>query len=293
MPTSPLNSRTVRLSTLFLSLFLLFLGLQSCQRQEDLYFRRSHSEVAPAEELAELLVQGSFRHYQGSPSHQLVLREALHHNPNSALVNRELGVAYLKRGYANEFPRYYGRAAELDPTTWIGWRGYFYLYFYRDYQRAIEDFNALDTLTPNVIDHPQSQSVDYMRGIAYHQLGDYNFAHYFLNKHLEFEAEHGGGRYTSSVAYLMHALNWRALQNNTKALEVLDLALSWGSRMADLHYYRALILYEEGRLPEARAALDKARQGYTEDWYHERAYVEEFYQVYPEDFDALEEKFNG
>ncbi|MEM7571672.1 MAG: tetratricopeptide repeat protein [Bacteroidota bacterium] len=282
----------MRLSILSLSLAALFLGLQACKQQGDLYFRRSQSEVAPAAELAEMLVQGSFRHYQGSPSHQMVLQEALKLDPASALVHRELGVAYLKRGYANEFPRYYGQAAELDPVTWIGWRGYLYLYFYRDYRRAIGDFNALDTLTPDVVDQPQSQSVDYMRGVAFHQLGDYDHAHYFLQKHLDYEAEHGGRRYTSSVAYLIYAMNWRSLGNNNKALEALDLALSWGSRMADLHYYRAMILREEGRLVEARAALQKACQGYADDWYHERAYVEEFYQVYPEDFAALAEELN-
>jgi hypothetical protein len=57
-------------------------------------------------------------------------------------------------------------------VTWQGWRGYLKLFFYRDYESAIADFNATDTLTTGFTDYPQSMSVDYLRGLAYFQLGE-------------------------------------------------------------------------------------------------------------------------
>jgi len=48
-------------------------------------------------------------------------------------------------------------------------QGYLFIYFFRDYQNAIANFNASDSLTPNHIDSPQGHSVDC--GIRHSYLG--------------------------------------------------------------------------------------------------------------------------
>ncbi|MEM8586097.1 MAG: hypothetical protein AAGF87_17625 [Bacteroidota bacterium] len=295
-----------------LSIFCLSLAciLCSCRSPEERYFSRSFdgrdetllssvdrepgtngirlpSDSLSQEELSDLFVQGSFLYYQGSPGHQLVLEEGLGLAPTSALLHRELGVAYLKRGFADQFPRYYGRAAELDPVTWLGWRAYLYLYFYRDYQRAIDDCNALDPLTPNFVDHPQSTSIDYMRGLAHHQLGEYAVARSYIDLHMDFERSSGDPQYIEKTSYLLSAVNYIALGKLDDALIELDIAVSWGAKWAELHYYRASILFELGRYAEARESLNLAIRGYETEWNISRPYVEEFFAVYPNDFEEL------
>lgn len=273
MHTSPLNYKMLKLSIFCLSLACL---LYSCRSPEERYFRKSFdtqdeqllsnmsgeiahegirlpSDSLSIEELSDLLVQGSFLYYQGSPGHQLVLEEGLSLAPSSALLHRELGVAYLKRGFADQFPRYYGRAAELDPITWLGWRAYLYLYFYRDYQRAIDDCNQLDPLTPNFVDHPQSTSIDYMRGLAHHQLGEYAVARSYIDMHMDFERSSGDPQYIEKTSYLLSAVNYIALAKLDEALTELDIAVSWGAKWAELHYYRASVLFELGLYEQARA----------------------------------------
>ncbi|MEO0787973.1 MAG: tetratricopeptide repeat protein [Bacteroidota bacterium] len=297
-----------KLSIFCLSLVCL---LCSCRTHEERYFRRSlvenqeeavfaaatgydtpaaftlPSDSLSIRELSDLFVEGSFYYYQGSPGHQLVLEEGLSLDPESALLHRELGVAYLKRGIADQFPRYYGKAASLDPVSWLGWRAYLYLYFYRDYQRAIDDCNRLDPLTPNFVDHPQSTSIDYMRGLAHHQLGEYQVARSYIDLHMEFERSSGDPQYIDKTSYLLSAMNYLELGKLNEALAELDTAVSWGSKWAELHYYRANILFELGRMTEARAALNKAEEGYNTGWGLSRPYVEEFFAAYPEDFREL------
>ncbi|MEL7220836.1 MAG: hypothetical protein AAGJ93_05920, partial [Bacteroidota bacterium] len=158
----------------------------SCQRQEAVWYEKEFtSEEHKA--LSLNLLEGIGYYYQGSPASQMLLEEALAYDPNSAKIHREIGVPYLKRGIASAFPDYYGKAADLDPLGWTGWRGYLYLYFYRDYERAIADFNLTDTLTPNQVDYPQSISVDYMRGICYLMIDDYPSAIDYFDRHIAYE----------------------------------------------------------------------------------------------------------
>ncbi|MDC1460459.1 hypothetical protein N8345_01135 [Flavobacteriaceae bacterium] len=83
------------------------------------------------------------------------LEEIIRLDPKHCDAIRELSVAYLKRGMPHEWKPTMDRAVECDAVRWQTWRGYNYLYFYRDYQNANADFNASDTLTPNHIDSPQ------------------------------------------------------------------------------------------------------------------------------------------
>lgn len=100
-------------------------------------------------------------YYQGSPVNMIELEEIIKLNPNHCDAIRELSIPYLKRGMPDKWKPIFDRAVKCDPAIWTPWRGYLQLYFYRDYQKAIADFNASDSITPNHIDSPQGHSVDY------------------------------------------------------------------------------------------------------------------------------------
>ena len=69
---------------------------------------------------------------QGSPEKMNFLEEIIRLNPKHCDAIRELSVAYLKRGMSHEWKPIFDRAVECDAVTWQPWRGYLYLYFYRD-----------------------------------------------------------------------------------------------------------------------------------------------------------------
>lgn len=155
----------------------------SCHKED--WYKKQFSDVEKAELSARLLAAESKHYDQGTVADQFILEESIINNPENAATWQEIGGPYLKRGLAKEAMHFYGKAVKLDPVSWQGWRGYLYLYFYRDYVNAIADFDATDILTPDFTDYPQGQSVDYMRGLCYYGLEDYTTALQFFSKYIE------------------------------------------------------------------------------------------------------------
>ena len=261
----------------------------SCQRSDYEYYSKTLT-AEERQDMAQHLTDGIVNYYQGSPASQMLLEEALQYDPNHALAHREIGVPYLKRGIAAAFPHYYGKAADLDPLGWTGWRGYLYLYFYRDYERALVDFNALDTITPGVVDYPQSISVDFMRGVCYLQLDQYDQAIEYLDRHIAHEDSVAGANYVPPEAYLFRGISYWKKGEPTTAISSFNTGLALESYNADLQYWLAKVYAEQGERERARQYLAGAQSAFAKGDYNKRFYVEEFYQLYEEDLDALAAK---
>ncbi len=131
---------------------------------------------------------------------------------------RELSVAYLKRGLPHKWKPQIGKAIECAPSLWQGYRGYNYLWFYRDYKKAIADFDATDVLTPNFIDAPQGHSVDYWRGICYLGLKDYKNSIAYFDTYINTEIEESGEDWVEVTAFLYRGIAYFETENYEEAL---------------------------------------------------------------------------
>ena len=179
---------------------LLLILLLSCNGQKQL--KTNPEKRAQAEKIYEEAIQ----HYQGTAEFQNGIIEAIDVDPTFDEGIRELSVAYLKRGIPHEWKKRIDIAVELNPTIWQGYRGYNYLWFYRDYKKAIADFDATDTLTPNFIDAPQGHSVDYWRGIAYLGLKEMEKSLAYFDKYINTEIEESGEDWVEVTAFLYREL---------------------------------------------------------------------------------------
>lgn len=278
------NSSIYSPSLFWLSLVL----LSSCASTPEYY----HRTLNPQEKASygSLLLHGIGRYYQGSSACQMLLEESRSLDSMSSDVWRELGVPYLKRGFAADFQHYYAHAVALDPAEWQGWRAYLYLYFYRDYERALVDLDATDILTPDFVDYPQSHSVDYMRGVCYYQLGKYEEALSYVNKHIEFEQENDRADFVQPVAYLFQIKTLEKLGRKKEAERALGAAMSIHERNADFWYWKAVMSIEKDDQENAAGQLQMARELYDQYLFNHRPYVEEFFQLYEADFDTLAQK---
>lgn len=268
-------------------LFVGSIGMMSCTSNYDYYKKEFTKEENIA--LAKLLIDGRGWYYQGMPAEQLVFSEASNLDPNYADPHRELGVPYLKRGFAHEFYKHYDKAVELDAKEWAGWRGYLYLYFYRDYKRAIKDFDTLDVLTPNFVDYPQATSVDFMRGIAYMQLEKYDQALAYFDKHILKEKELTGLEYMEPHVFIYKSIIKYKQDKLDEAIKVINIAIGIDAVSADQYYWRAKYYFSNSQNKSALEDIEKARSLFKKGNYNTRNYVEEFYQIYMPDIEALYE----
>ncbi|WP_027077275.1 tetratricopeptide repeat protein [Maribacter antarcticus] len=159
---------------------------------------------------------------------------------------REVSIPYLKRGIPHEWEKWMKGALQYDAIKWQPYRGYNYLWFYRDYQRAIADFNASDTLTP-YLEYPQGHSVDFWRGIAYLGLKDYENSIVYWDKPITKETKDTGEDWVELEAFLHRGIAHFEWGNAEKAIENFDKAIHYFKQNADRKYYKALILKNQGK----------------------------------------------
>jgi tetratricopeptide (TPR) repeat protein len=87
-------------------------------------------------------------------------------------------------------------------VAWQAWRGYDRLFYFRDYAGALFDLDATDTLTWDQVDYPQNISVDYLRGLCYMGLKDYDRAIEYFKKFAEDEATKVGEEFIDEAVFL-------------------------------------------------------------------------------------------
>ncbi len=273
-----------KLSKYFLSIFVLFLAFSCAEKGKD-YSALSKEE---RKKLSSEVFDGGSHLPQGSPKSMTRIEEAIAIDPDNCDAVRELSVTYLKRGMPNKWKIEMDRAVACNAAICQPYRGYNYLWFYRDYKKAIADFDASDTLTPNFTDSPQGHSVDYWRGIAYLGLRDYEKSISYFDKYLTQITEESGEDWAEPTAFLYRGIAYYEKRNFEEALKDFDKLLFYNKdRSADGKYYKALILKEKEDCETSRQLLAEAETDFANGYYNNRHYVETLYQIYPQDFEKL------
>jgi len=264
----------------------------SCQDQDDVLYKKSYTQEERLA-LSESLLNGAGTdlYYQGSVGERMIIHEGNSYNPSNAWGQRELGVPYLKRGFAAEAQEYYQKAVDYDAEEWLGYKAYCWLYFYRDYEKALAEIDRFDAFTPDVVDYPQSTSVNYMRGICYYHLGRFEEAVDMLSLHLAKEVEDVGHAYIDPMPYLSLGLAFVEMEDYEKADSLFTLGIKYNDSTADLYYYKAQNLLRLNQSEDAKANLIQAQYWYDQGSKNLRPYVEEFFAIYQEDLDKLGNQF--
>jgi len=96
--------------------------------------------------------------------------------PDKSKAYMEYSIRFNKAGDFEKGFRYLDMAVELDPVTHLGYRGWIRLRKMRDYDQALNDFGLLDSLTPDVIDAPWGEDIDFLRGECYFGKRNYSQA---------------------------------------------------------------------------------------------------------------------
>ena len=263
----------------YLSLFLV-LALFSCKNETTLSLKEKRT-------LAEKRYKEAIQFRQGSTPFQNGIAEAVKIDPTYPQAIYELSVADLKRGLPHKWLPQYNKSVKLDSVQRLPWRGYLYLWFYRDYKKAIADFDASDRLTP-YLDFPQGYSVDYWRGLAYIGLEDYKTAQIYLQKDIEREVKESGEDYVDSTAFLYNGIALMELGDYENALPNFNKILKYSNNLSsDAKYYKSIIYFNKGEVEKARIEIKDAITDFNNGYYNQRGYVETLRQLYIQDFNDL------
>lgn len=260
--------------------FIFIFFLISCNKSEEKIDKRVEAEKVYKE---------AIKYGQGSTECMNGIANAIEIDPTFDKAIRELSVAYLKRGMPLKWKPLFDKAVELNPEGWQGYRGYLYLWFYRDYKKAIKDFDALDVLTPNFIDNPQGHSIDYWRGIAYLGLKDYKNSIAYFKKHIQFQRETIGEDWVEITAFLYLGIAYLEADNLKEADNCFNNAIKYNAdKYADAKYYKSLIHKQKGEIKIAKQLINSAINDFKKGYSNKRVYVEALRELYLDDYKELQ-----
>ena len=226
-------------------------------------------------------------HMQGIRLSQTMFNVLTYQHPDYADAYFEQSVALNKRGeYAKGF-RLLDEAVRLDPKMHLGYRGYMKLRFLRDYDNALKDFDRLDSLTPNFVDAPWGEDIDFLRGEAHFGNGDYRKAISTFNRSLRNQGE----EWADIQTFVYLGLSEFELGNYEKAISEFNRALEQFDATPEAHLGLAKAYQKAGDLQKAGEHLLKAEENMK--YKRNDSYKEFLNEIYPQDILKMKTKLSN
>ncbi|MDB9954038.1 tetratricopeptide repeat protein [Flavobacteriaceae bacterium] len=191
---------------------------------------------------------------QGNYISQTVFNVLKFQYPNYSDAYFEQSVPFNKRG---EFARGFellNKAVQLEPSLHLGYRGYMKLRFLRDYKNALLDFNRLDSLTPNFIDAPWGEDIDFLRGECYYGIKEYSKAIICFKRNIENNKED----WVDINTFVYLGLCEYELGNYEQSILEHQRALKQSANTPEAHFGLAKVYLKLNNLDKAKEHILKA-----------------------------------
>ena len=226
-------------------------------------------------------------HLQGSYLSQNLFEILKFQDPENDEIYFEQSVAFNKRGEYKKGFELLDQAIELNPKVHLGYRGYMKLRFLRDFNGALKDFNRLDSLTPNFVDAPWGEDINFLRGEAYFGLEDYKKAKAYFEKSIASQ----GADWVDIQAYVYAELCEYRMNNPTEAIAFYQQALEQSEYTVEAHLGLAKIYLVKQDLKNAEIHTDLAQKYHS--YKRNDSYNEYLNEIYKEDIQLLQESIKS
>ena len=199
---------------------------------------------------------------------------AIKYDQTNSDVLMERSVDFNKAGDFRQGFQYLDRAVELDPEKHLGYRGWIRLRKMRDFDKALMDFDRLDSLTPNVVDAPWGEDINFLRGECHFGNKNYPKAIEFFTQSVENQGED----WVDIQTFVYLGLCEYKLNNFDKAVSEFKRALSQSENICEAHFGLARTYQKLGDMESAKFHIQKAEDNIIykrDDYYNE--YLNEIY----------------
>lgn len=180
----------------------------------------------------------------------------------------EYSVQFNKAGDFKKGFKYLDKAVALDPTLHLGYRGWIRLRKIRDFEKALIDFERLDSLTPNFVDAPWGEDIDFLRGECYFGQKDFNKAIKLFNRSIKNQKEDWAD--IQSFVYL--GLCEYELGNYEKSISEFKRGLKQYEIICEAYFGMAKAYEKLGNIEKAKENILKAEENFAykrDDLYNE------------------------
>ena len=198
--------------------------------------------IKPDTEKSNLMV--SSHHYE----------KAIEYDQDNSDTWMERSVSFNKAGDFKQGFEYLNKAVELNPSLHLGYRGLIRLRKMRDYDKALVDFDRLDSLTPNFVDAPWGEDIDFLRGECYFGKKDYEKAIELFNLSIKNQKEDWADIH--SFVYL--GLCEYELGNYEKSISEFERALKQSKYTTESFFGISKAYYKLGNIEKSKEYIFEA-----------------------------------
>lgn len=215
---------------------------------------------------------------------------ALKADPTFAKGWMEKSKSLNKSGLYAEGFHYLNKAVALEPTTYLGHRGYLKLYMLRDYEGAIEDLERLEELNPEASIGPWRDDLFFTLGVAYQQLGEYRGAIYYFNTSVKNTIANKGTEAINKKVFLYRGISLFEMGRVRTAIKDFNRAINHADNYSEAYYYRGLALIKLHRRGSACRSFRKSLELFDENNSH-NAHFEMPNQIYLSDIEEAMSRY--
>lgn len=201
--------------------------------------------------------------YQGSAPWVTWLDSAQKADPTFGQPYLEKARVYNLRGNFSEGFRLLDEAIRRDSLNYLGYRGWFKIYYLRDYESAKVDLLLADALTPKVVDYPGGDHLYYLLGMAEAGMGHFDDALREFERYVNDETTRKGENWVNVKAYLRMAYLYYLKGDFDLALSMLDKVILKHANEVEAHYLRGITLLKMGDKTSATKAFYRALELFT------------------------------
>lgn len=267
---------------------IVVIQIVSCDNlSNETYHKMSESE---RKILSSNYTQLAMKLEKGSPDNMKLLEKAVRLNSDNDLAWKELSIPYIYRGMYKEWSLHINEAVRINPQAWQSRRGYDKLHYLRDYTGALFDLDRMDTLTPQTVDYVSNTSVDFLRGLCYLGLKDFDNSKLYFHRYIDYESREVGEEFIDEDVFLYLGIIANYEKQYDLALEYLSRAEKFEVSIADVDYHKGVALLNKGQYELAKETLLSAREKYKDDNYLRSFYYEPLERIYFSDIKYLEAK---
>ena len=241
-----------------------------------------YAEGTAAREACELCMK-AISYPQGSPLSQKYFDKAMKVDPTFAYAPYEKAVPFLKRGEFQTWKRLIDIAVELEPQTYLPYRGWCLFKFMRDYKLALADLEAYMEMSNNQFTYSQDGEHDLRIVIALckRELGREDDAIRDMEIAI---ADSKENHFIGLFDYLHLGVSRLRIKDYQGAIDAFEQEIEQYEKLADNYFYLGLAYEELGDVEAARENYEKSLtlfrgEGYTFD----DIYTETMDRVYEAD----------
>ncbi|QVY66891.1 tetratricopeptide repeat protein [Polaribacter sp. Q13] len=186
----------------------------------------------------------------------------------------EYSVHLNKAGDFEKGFTYLNKAVELEPEMHLGYRGWIRLRKIRDFDKALADFDRLDSLTPKFVDAPWGENIDFLRGECYFGKKDYQKAIESFNLNVK----HNKEDWVDIHTFVYLGLCEYKLGNYEKAISEFERALAQSEYTTESSFGISKAYYKLGNIEKAKENILEAEKNI--DYKRDDAYNEFLNEIY-------------